>query len=154
MPRIGSITQAPGRLGALARMGSNVVPACGHGVVLRSGDGAQAYPPGLRLGSVSTQDLFLGQFAANRVVFQTPMFKGRFAISGVTRDALGTPIAGCTVSLFRGDAFNTFIQTLISDGSGAYTFSLGDNSGIFWLRAYLAGAPDLAGTTVNTLVAV
>ena len=34
------------------------------------------------------------------------------------------------------------------------TFSIGSNAGFFYIVAYLVGSPDVAGTTVNTLVAV
>ena len=47
---------------------------------------------------------------------------------------------------------DAFIATTVSDGSGNFTL-LPPVSGPYYLVAYLAGAPDVAGTTVNTLTA-
>lgn len=94
-------------------------------------------------------------FAARRLppVFRSPKFFGRFSISGVTRDGTGTALGACTVHLFE-SATDQEIDQTIADGSGNFAFSLGGNAGFFYLVAHLAGSPDVAGTTVNTLVAV
>jgi hypothetical protein len=72
-----------------------------------------------------------------------------YTISGVTRDSTGAALASCTVELFdtRSD---TVVQRAVSDGSGAYSFGV-SGGGSYYVVAYRAGAPDLAGTTVNTL---
>lgn len=76
-----------------------------------------------------------------------------FHVSGTTVDSTGAALASCVVQLFRtGD--DTLVQEITSDGSGAFTFTLGDNAGNFYIVAYKAGGTDVAGTTVNTLVAV
>ena len=76
-----------------------------------------------------------------------------FTLSGVTRDSAGAILGGCTVKLF-GTATDVLIATTTSDaGTGAYsfaTFALGSTE--YYAVAYLAGSPDVAGTTVNTLV--
>lgn len=43
------------------------------------------------------------------------------------------------------------VNQTVSDASGNYSFSVG--SGLqYWIVDYKAGAPDVAGATVNTLV--
>lgn len=77
----------------------------------------------------------------------------KFTLTGTTVDAGGNALGGVTVDLFRtGD--NSWVARTVSDGSGNFTFTLGDNAGTFFTRTYLAGSPDVAGTSVNTLVAV
>jgi hypothetical protein len=83
-----------------------------------------------------------------------PIYEERnFSISGITKDGAGTPIGGCTVDLFT-SVDDVKVATQISDGSGNYSFVMSRNTGItFYCVAYLAGSPDKAGTTVNTLTA-
>lgn len=70
-------------------------------------------------------------------------------IAGVTKDSTGTPLGGCTVQLFR--TWNgELVRQTISDGSGNYTLTA-PGTGPFYVMAYKAGSPDVAGTTVNTL---
>lgn len=85
--------------------------------------------------------------------FKSFGFYGTFGISGVTRDELEAVLPNCTVHLFRTGG-NSYVSTVLSDGSGNYSFVIGNNAGNFYAVAYLAGSPDVAGTTVNTLVAV
>jgi len=73
------------------------------------------------------------------------------ALSGVTKDASGVALGGCTVDMFV-TGTDAFIASTVSDGSGNFTL-LPPASGPYYLVAYLAGAPDVAGTTVNTLTA-
>jgi hypothetical protein len=72
-------------------------------------------------------------------------------ISGVTRDSTGAPLAGCQVDLYLygGTGQDTQVDSVVSDGSG--NFSFGATAGPYYIVAYKAGAPDVAGTTVNTL---
>lgn len=75
-----------------------------------------------------------------------------FAIAGVTKDSAGAILGGCVVQLFRtvGDAF---VTEVVSDPTtGAYSIPAGPGES-YYIVAYKAGAPDVAGTTVNTLVA-
>lgn len=69
-------------------------------------------------------------------------------LAGVSRDATGTPLANARVSLCQG---NVIINTVTSDGGGNYAFN-NPGSGPFFIVAYKAGSPDVAGTTVNTLL--
>ncbi len=72
-------------------------------------------------------------------------------ITGVTRDSLGNALGNCTLELFY-TATNTLAAVTTSDASGNYSFSIGPSLSCY-IVAYLAGSPDVAGTTVNTLVA-
>lgn len=74
---------------------------------------------------------------------------GAFRLTGTTRDSSGATLGNCTVHLFN--SADQEIAETISDGSGAFTFTADANSGTFYLVAYLAGSPDVAGTTKNTL---
>jgi len=74
-------------------------------------------------------------------------------IVGVTRDSGGVALPAATVRLFR-TIDNVFILTTTSDGSGNYTFDGVQQGFTYYVVAYLAGAPDTAGTTLNTLVGV
>jgi hypothetical protein len=73
-----------------------------------------------------------------------------FLIFGVTKDSTSTPLAACTVQLFQ-TVGDVFVGELVSDASGNYAFTV--SPGIaYYIVAYKAGAPDVAGTTVNTLL--
>lgn len=82
----------------------------------------------------------------------------RYTVSGVTRTSTGAVLANCTVTLYETESGAVRAST-ISDANGDYAFDVTGN-GVdeygaaltFSVRAYLAGAPDVAGTTVNTLV--
>lgn len=71
------------------------------------------------------------------------------SIAGVTKDSAGTALGGCTVQLFR-TSDDSFRSEVVSDGAGNYRL-FPDVTGPFYIVAYKAGAPDVAGTTVNTL---
>jgi hypothetical protein len=81
--------------------------------------------------------------------FRSPNFSQEgFFISGVTRDSTGAALAGVTVDLYL-TATDRRVDSVVSDGSGAFSF--GATAGPYYLVAYKAGAPDVAGTSVNTL---
>ena len=84
--------------------------------------------------------------------FTSPKFYGSFSITGVTRDSTGAVLGSCEVHLFQ-TGFDIEIAQTTSDGSGNFTFIIGNNAGYFYIVAYKAGSPDVAGTTVNTLAA-
>ncbi len=71
-------------------------------------------------------------------------------ITGITKDSTGATLAACQVQLFR-TVDDAFIQEVASDGVGAYVLTP-TVSGPFYIVAYKAGSPDVAGTSVNTLV--
>lgn len=77
-----------------------------------------------------------------------------YLISGVTRDSAGNPLGGCSVQVFE-TVSNLFRGATISDGSGNYQIEVSGDLGItFRVDAYLAGSPDKAGTSVNSIVGV
>lgn len=71
-------------------------------------------------------------------------------IFGVTKDSTGAVLASCTVDLFR-TVNDVRVDSLDSDAVGAYEFRVGLSTA-YYVVAYKAGSPDVAGTTVNTLV--
>lgn len=84
----------------------------------------------------------------------------RYLIAGVTRDAAGAPLGGCTVHVFEKES-GLFRDEVISDANGNYAVDVSGpdavdaESGLpltFQCVAYLPGSPDVAGVTVNTLV--
>lgn len=85
-----------------------------------------------------------------RPLFKSLQFTGSYTVSGVTRDSTGATLAGCTISLFNANS-SVLMATTVSDGAGAYSFAVGLNQPVF-LVAYKAGAPDVAGTTINGVI--
>jgi hypothetical protein len=82
-----------------------------------------------------------------------PYFEERnYLIAGVTLDASGNPLAGCTVKLYSSD-YDKVEYTAISDAGGNYAFAV-DKRKQYYVVSYLAGSPDVCGTTVNTLQGV
>ena len=78
----------------------------------------------------------------------------RWLMSGTTKNSEGTAIGSCVVDLFR-TTNDVNVDATISDTTivGAFSFSVG-LSQAYYAVAYLAGSPDIAGTTVNTLIGV
>lgn len=72
-------------------------------------------------------------------------------IAGQTQDSLNLPLASCTVVLFLSTTNQPF-STTTSDASGNYSFQVPDDGSLYYAVAYKSGAPDVEGTTVNTLV--
>lgn len=83
------------------------------------------------------------------VPFKQP---ARYIITGVTKDSTGAALGACVVDLFD-TATDTIRATTISDASGNYLVD-GQIDNTYYLVAYKTGAPDVSGTTVNTLIAV
>jgi hypothetical protein len=74
----------------------------------------------------------------------------RYGITGVTRDAYGSPVGGVTVKLFL-TSDDTRVDQAVSDPVGTFLVSSPYLTG-HYLVAYKTGTPDVEGTTVNTLV--
>ena len=73
------------------------------------------------------------------------------SISGITKDSTGAALGGCTVKLYR-TSDDVLLGTTVSDATtGEYKFNA-SHCCAQYLVAYKAGSPDVAGTTVNTLV--
>lgn len=83
-----------------------------------------------------------------------PLPAVRLRIVGITKDAVGTVIGSATVKLYR-TVDDALMDTCVSDAvTGSYSFSAIGLCESYYAVAYKAGAPDLSGTTVNTLVGV
>jgi hypothetical protein len=74
----------------------------------------------------------------------------KIIIRGQSLDANGNPLGGTTVKLYRTIDDVNVAQTT-SDGSGNYSFTVGLGMKYYTVH-YLAGTPDVAGTSVNTLL--
>jgi hypothetical protein len=70
-------------------------------------------------------------------------------ITGLTRDASGNPLGGCTVELYL-TSTGALVNTVTSDSGGWYAIQT-PYTGQHYVVAYKAGSPDRSGTTVNTL---
>ena len=81
---------------------------------------------------------------------ETPYFEYPYSIAGVTRDGSRAALASCTVLMFR-TADNSLAGITTSDANGNFLISASPNLS-HYLVAYLPGSPDVAGTSVNTLV--
>lgn len=84
---------------------------------------------------------------------QKDKVKQQWLITGVTRDSAGVALGNCTVHLFNRNS-DIEIAEMVSDASGNYSFTIDGNGQQRYAVAYLAGSPDVAGTTVNTLIPV
>ena len=75
-----------------------------------------------------------------------------YVVTGVTKDAAGTPLAGVTVDVYE-TLSDTHRGRAVSDASGTYTVPVNapDTGLTFYARADLAGAPERAGTTVEVM---
>jgi hypothetical protein len=84
------------------------------------------------------------------VIYRSPGGYANFRISGVTRDSAGVALGTCRVELYPTGRDVSIAETT-SDASGNFFFDM-PGTGPFYLVAYKAGSPDVAGTTVNTLL--
>lgn len=78
---------------------------------------------------------------------------GFVTISGITRDTNSVVLGSVTVQLFRTLDDLLMDQRTSDPNSGEYSVYTPD-TGNHYIVAYKAGSPDVAGTTVNTLVGV
>jgi hypothetical protein len=81
-----------------------------------------------------------------------PMFIPPGKISGTTKDSTGAALGGCVIDMF-GSIDDIKYATVTSDVNGVFVFDASP-LGAYYLVAYKPGAPDLAGTTQNTLKGV
>ncbi len=84
----------------------------------------------------------------------------RYVIFGVTKDAAGAPLGNCIVRIFERES-GLLRAEVVSDGSGNYLVDVSGPDAVdgesgqpltFQGVAYKAGAPDVSGVTVNTLL--
>ena len=76
---------------------------------------------------------------------------GRFGVVGVTRDAYGSPLGGCTVKIYR-TSTDEVQATVVSDSLGNYVATT-PYLDAHYLVVYKSGSPDVFGTTSNQLTA-
>lgn len=75
----------------------------------------------------------------------------RYSIGGVSRDVNGSAVGGVTVKLFS-TASDVIVDTIVSDASGAFRLLTHLYPDTHYVTAYKAGAPDISGCSVNTLI--
>jgi hypothetical protein len=73
-------------------------------------------------------------------------------LSGQTLDLNGSVLPLCKVMVFS-TLTNTLITTTYSDGMGNYVANVMGSKPPYYIVCYLVGPPDIAGTSVNTLLA-
>lgn len=87
--------------------------------------------------------------------FYNPVLKlRRYTVSGVTKDSAGAVLGDCNVEVYEtSDPQNRLVGATVSDADGNYSIDVNgpDTEMTFFAVANKAGAPDVAGTTVNTL---
>ena len=69
-------------------------------------------------------------------------------IIGVSRNASGAALGGVRVTVFR-TVYDVVVGSTVSDGSGNWTV-YPNQVGPYYFVEYLAGSPDVFGTTPNT----
>jgi len=134
----------------MTRFGANMCPMTNTGLTkLAAVTGLEYVELGPRCVPVGG----IGHSLFSTPLLKAPQFFGSFSISGVTRDSAGSVLANCAVDLFL-TAEDTLVASTTSDGSGNFSFTVSGNSQNYFLRAYKPGSPDVAGTSLNTLIAV
>ena len=76
-----------------------------------------------------------------------------YSLTGITRNQRGAPLASVVVDVFD-EGTESFLGTATSDSGGNYTVTLTSCSTAVFAVGYLAGSPDVAGTTLNNLVPI
>ena len=104
--------------------------------------------PGKRFGAASPNAY--GQIVRSKPFRSKSFSAKRVIITGVTKDSSGVVLASCIVQLFR-TSDDAFQSESVSDSDGRYLL-YPIVTGPFYIVAYKAGATDVAGTTINTLV--
>lgn len=93
----------------------------------------------------------LGRPLPMRAFGSAPLPAISMLITGVTKDSVGIVLGSCEVTLYQ-TIDDVKVQSTISDPvTGAYTL-VASPAISYYIVAYKAGSPDVAGTTVNTLV--
>ena len=91
------------------------------------------------------------RFLQGKPFRSAPFSTANTKISGVTKDSTGAALASCVVKLMRTGG-DTLAAQMTSDGAGVFAFD-NPGSGPFYLLATKPGSPDVAGLSLNTLVA-
>lgn len=100
---------------------------------------------GLLLGDTGLSDVQTS--ARFQRVYPVAGANGRFSFAGITRDAYGSPLAGCTVRCFR--VLDSSLQAIVvSDAGGNYIATTPYNDSHF-LTVHYGGT--VAGASVDTI---
>lgn len=75
----------------------------------------------------------------------------RFGFRGVTRDVLGSPVADCTVKLFR-TSDDCLLDASVSDSEGNFLLNTAYYPDAHYIVAHKTAAPDIDGASQNTLI--
>lgn len=75
----------------------------------------------------------------------------RYGVAGTTRDRYGSVLPGVTVKLFH-TADDMKLDQGVSDANGQYLLMTPYYPDTHYLVFYLAGVPDVFGTSMNTLI--
>lgn len=92
-------------------------------------------------------DAFLSLGARHSDMWRSFGSNGRLAIVGTTRDAYGSPLAACTVRLFR-TSTNELQAKVTSDANGAFQVSSPYNDA-HYMTVHGSG---VAGASIDTLI--
>lgn len=101
------------------------------------------------LGADGSNSLGWFEFPISRSLTTSYAFSG-FFLNGVTRDNAGAILANCTIHGYW-SVDDTYQGETTSNFAGEYCW-VGQYQQAHYLVAYKAGSPDVAGTTVDTLV--
>ena len=74
----------------------------------------------------------------------------RYCFDGISRDSTGAVLGSCDVKLFRADT-DTVTGRVTSGTDGTWKIC-SNNGGAHYLVEYKSGAPDVAGTSLRTLI--
>ena len=85
--------------------------------------------------------------------YHRPRLPSYLRIFGLTLDSLGAPLGNCAVDLFQ-TVDDVVVDRVVSDAGGNYEFRSASLSTRYYVVAYKPGSPDVAGTTINTLLGV
>jgi hypothetical protein len=104
-------------------------------------------------GSMGAGSVSQGRGPLAPQTFYIPFVRApRWVVNGTTYDSTGAILPSCTVLLFE-TATNVWRGITLSDSNGSYVLDAAPSTAYF-VVFYKAGAPDVAGTTVNTVLAV
>lgn len=95
----------------------------------------------------------LGQYNGDYepISCDSPGTASRKFIMGTCKDISSVPVSGAIVQGFR-TVDDVYVGEITADSNGKYEFGTPHVGLQHYLVAYRAGSPDIAGTTVNTLV--
>jgi hypothetical protein len=101
---------------------------------------------------VNSKSTPIAQRLTNNRIYNRVQGSINLYMSGVTRDTNGAVLGGVRVMIFTTSDM-AFVGEVTSDSNGVWSILL-LKGGPFFQVCYKAGSPDVAGTSVNTLVPI